>query len=80
MQRYPPRIGGKQRRESKYGPLAARFYRNYLSPNGQVDKTFGIRYADGNPVIGDELIDIIGDNIVIDDDTWFVEFNHGQNA
>ena len=64
------RIGGKRKRESMYGPLAARFYRKYLNPNGQVDKTFGIRYEDGKPMIGDKLIDIIGDNIVIDDEVY----------
>ena len=60
----PPRIAGKRKRESKNGPLAVRFYRNYLNPNGQEDKTFGIRSADGQPVIGDKPIDIVGDNIV----------------
>ena len=30
VQRKPPRITGKRKRESKYGPLAARYYRNYL--------------------------------------------------
>ena len=63
----PPRLAGKRKRQSKYGPLARRFYREYLNPNGQVDKTFGIRYQDGKPMIGDKLIDIVGDNIVIDE-------------
>ena len=66
----PPRIAGKRKRENMYGPLAARFYRNYLNPNGQVDKTFGIRYEDGKPMIGDKRIDIVGDNIVIDDEVY----------
>jgi hypothetical protein len=64
----PLRIGGKRRRENKYGPLAAGFYRNYL--NGHADKSFGIRYDDGKPMIGDKLIDIVGDNIVIDDEVY----------
>ena len=28
VQRKPPRVAGKGRRESKYGPLTVRFYRN----------------------------------------------------
>ena len=58
--RKPQRIAGKRKRENMYGPLAARIYRNYLNPNVQVDKTFGIRYEDGKPMIGDKLIDIVG--------------------
>ena len=70
VKRKPPRIAGKRKRESKYGPLADRFYRKYLNPNGQVDKMFGIRYEDRKPMIGDKLIDIVGDNIVIDDEVY----------
>ena len=35
-----------------------------------MDKTFGIRYEDGKPTIGDEVIDIVGDNIVIVDEVY----------
>ena len=70
MQCKPPLVGGKRKQESKYGSLATRYYRNYLNPDGQVDKTFGIRYADGNPMIGDKLIDIIWDNFVIDNKVY----------
>ena len=70
VKRTPPQISGKRKRESKYGPLAARFYRNYLNLNGQMDKTLGIRYEDGKPMIGDKLIDIVGDNIVIDNKVY----------
>ena len=35
-----------------------------------MDKTFGIRYADGKPMIGDKLIDIIDDNIIIDEEVY----------
>ena len=70
VQRTSPLIGGKRKRESKYGPLAAGFYRNYFNPNGQMNKTFGIHYADGKHKIGDKLIDIIGDNIVINDEVY----------
>ena len=44
--------------------------KNYLNPNVQVDKTFGIRYEDEKPMIGDKLIDIIGENILIDDEAY----------
>ena len=53
----------KRKRESKYGPLAARFYRNYLNP-------CWVYAEDGKPMIGDKLIDIVGDNIVIDDEVY----------
>ena len=70
VKRKSPRIAEKRERESKYGSLAARFYRNYLNPNGQVDKTFGIRYEDGQFMIEEKLIGIVGDNIVMDDEVY----------
>ena len=33
-----------------------------------MDKTFGIRYEDGKPMVGDKLIDIVEENIVIYDE------------
>ena len=68
--RKPPRLAGKRKRESKYGPLAGRFCREYLNPRWQVDKILGILYEDGKPMIGDKLIDIVGDNIIIDDEVY----------
>ena len=53
----------------------------------RVDKTFGIRFKNGKFMIGNKIIKIQDDNIVIDNevyigtpglhrDTGFVDFNH----
>ena len=65
------RIGRKRKLPStQYGPLAGAFFKRYLDPNEQTDTRFGIRYEDGKPLIGDKAINIVGDNIVIDDEVY----------
>ena len=55
----------KQRRV--YGPLTESFLQKYMDPRkSQIDTTFGIRYEDGNWMIGNKRIKINGDDITID--------------
>ena len=66
-----PKIGYKRRLVSRaYGPLAESFIQMYMDPDQQVDTTFGIRYQDGNPMMGDKIVKIEGDNIVIGDEVY----------
>ena len=65
-----PKIGSKRRLVGAdyYGPLAEAFIRNYMAD--AVDKTFGIRFKNGNFMIGDEIMKIQGDNIVIGNEVY----------
>ena len=62
----------KQRRV--YGPLTESFFKKYMDPNGrnQVDTTFGIRYEDGDWMIGNKRIKINNgdDDITIDGEVY----------
>ena len=64
-----PNIGSKRRLVSDYGPLAEAFIRNYM--DDAVDKTFGIRYVNGKFMIGNKIIMIQGDNILIGNVVYF---------
>ena len=65
------KIGNKRRMVSRvYGPLAESFIQKYMNPDQQVDTTFGIRYDNGMPMIGNKIIKIEGDNIVIGDEVY----------
>ena len=80
----PPRLAGMRKGESKYGLLAVRFYRNYLNPNCQVYKTVYAMKME-NPWLETKLIDMVGDNIVIDDEVYIGtpglwSHDHGQNT
>ena len=48
-----------------YGPLVKGFFKKYLDADSTVDRTFGIRFEDGKTMMGDEVINIDGDNIVV---------------
>ena len=65
-----PKIGSKRRLVSAdyYGPLTEAFIRNYM--DDAVDKTFGIRFKNGKFVIGNKIIKIQGDNIVIGNEVY----------
>ena len=65
-----PRIGSKRRLVSTtdYGPPAEAFIRNYMDE--AVDKTFGIYYKNGKFMIGNKIIMIKGDNIVIGNEVY----------
>ena len=59
----------KQRRI--YGPLAESFLQKYMDPKmSQIDTAFGIRYEDGDWMIGNKRIKIDGDDITINGDVY----------
>ena len=59
----------KQRRV--YGPLTESFLQKYMDPKkSQIDTTFGIRYEDGDWMIGNKRIKINGDDITIDGEVY----------
>ena len=61
-------IGSKRRLVSKYGPLAEAFIRNYM--DDAVERTFGIRFKNGKFMIGNKIMKIQGNNIVIDHEVY----------
>ena len=65
-----PKIGSKRRLVSAayYGPLAEAFIRNYM--DDAVDKIFGIRFKNGNFLIGNKIMKIQCDNIVIGNEVY----------
>ena len=52
-----------------YDPLAKKWFQKYLDANSSLDTTFGIRLIHGKPMMGDEVIEIDGNNIVINGET-----------
>ena len=67
------KIGNKRRMDSAaYGPLAESFIQKYMNSDQKqhIDTTFGIRYENGIPMIGNKIIRIEGDNIVIGDEVY----------
>ena len=70
-------IGSKRRLvAADYGPLAEAFIRIYMDDT--VDKMFGVHFKNGKFLIGNNIIKIQGDNIVIGNVVYvrFVDFNH----
>ena len=67
-----PIIGAKRRLIKKpYGPHAEYFLQRYMDPQKDlVDSTFGIRYENGIPMIGNKVIEIRGDDIIIDNEIY----------
>ena len=57
----------RSKQRGVYGPLAKSFLQKYMDPKkSQIDITFGIRYEDGDWMIGNKRIKINGDDITID--------------
>ena len=63
-----PKIGSQRRLVSDYGPLAETLLREYM--DDPVDKTFDIRYENGQFMIGDKVIKIRVDNVEISGETY----------
>ena len=49
-----------------HGPLAEECLQKYMDPRKGTDTTFGIRYESGIPMIGNKVIRIDGDGIIVD--------------
>ena len=65
-----------------YGPLAESFLRKYMDV---VDRSFGIRYENGHFMMGDKILKVYGDNIMLDDEVYVgivrsVEVNYRQKS
>ena len=57
---------GKRKLGAAYGPLAETFLQKYMdSDKKQVDTTFGIRYDNGIPMIGDKVMMIEDDEVYV---------------
>ena len=64
-----PKIGSKRRLISgDYGSLAESFLRKYM--DDAVDRSFGIRYENGHFMMGDKILKLYGDNIMLDDEVY----------
>ena len=66
-----PKIGSKRRLvQTSYGPRTDAFIRNYINGEPDVDKMFGIRHENDNFMIGDQVVQFQGDDIVVDGEVY----------
>ena len=65
------KTGVKRDIDSQPRPLTESFLQKYMNPKkSQIDTTFGIRYEDGDWMIGNKRIKINGDDITIDGEVY----------